>query len=209
MFSERAISRNESFEKEKEYICKGGKPQPQLVRAHPCRRCAGCKQIQLLVFNPILHIPSAAVELFIEPFISEGVDVCHDKPGVRAFLKMFSFGNNIPLPAPAFLGSIAKPCKDSGGFICFSMEFFGCLLLGFDDFQKSWILGQTHHIVDLKVFTAFEDALTTESRVPPKNDSYLRETGADLFDKSLQNLFGAGTAINLRGTQTGGQQVFS
>ncbi len=69
--------------------------QSELISSHGGRGSAVGKQIQLLLLNPVFHLSSSAVDLFIEltGFYFLARDIGNQKTGIRSFGEIFRLAN--------------------------------------------------------------------------------------------------------------------
>jgi len=109
----------------------------------------------LLVLDPILHISPATVELLIENLVTYRINIRHNKTRIESFIQMLSFGDHVSASTPTLLSSIGKPPEDTRSLPGILVENFSLQHLGLNHLQETRKLGQTHHIVDLKILTAF------------------------------------------------------
>ena len=94
-----------------EHVSGAGKQESELVC--PPSRSAGSvsEESELLLFDPIFHLATSAVDLVIElPCIA--FETGHDEAWIRSFDSMLGFENDPAFPVPA-LGCVVDPGKMS------------------------------------------------------------------------------------------------
>ena len=189
-------------------VGKTRKPQAQLVGSFEVSAGAIGKQVELLLLDAVLHVPSGTVKLLVEPprvkalgsipFEALRRQVGHHKTRIFPFGQHLSFAHHSPKSTPAFLGAVAKlhklPIRQSAlpGF-----NFVAHLCEGIlHQLFKRRVLGQPKAIIQLLFLTKLHDRLTGKSTVPTHNYTHLfAKMPPDYRHNLSQRLFRAIAAI--------------
>ena len=184
-------------------------PQAELVRRHRCRRGAVGEEVELLLFDPVLHLAAGAVDPLVEGL---GVDRPpfqrgDDKPRVGALGQVLGLPDHPPPTAPAVPGAVAEVLVAAGRFAGLLVFVLGP---GHGDgkrLDQPAVAGEAEDAIDPVRLAPRHQRLAGETAVSAKHDPDPRPTRADPRNDPPDFLDGAGRGVDVGAPELRREQV--
>ncbi len=165
----------------------GQRRQQQTELVRPPQAAAGSvgKQIQLLLFNPVFHLASGTVDLFVKRLRLAG-QIGHDIARVAALAHMFGFEDD-PAPASPGSGFIVQIGKHALFLLCCFILCPGLLNPELAQTLQTPVFGQADDIANVLALAPVQHPVPTKAAVAAEGDLNVRPSLAQALDQQGQN----------------------